>query len=96
MSELYDNINNPLCIKACDVNRATALTPIADADYYKFTFHVATGVSCGGVEKLKDTTELIDWLNKIPMKEFFIVDFGRYWSIYLHHDDAVVWKMRWG
>ena len=93
-SKLYSNVNNPLCIKACDVNRITPLTTIADADYYKFTFHVTTGTYIG--DELKDTSELINWLNKTPMKEFFIIDYGQYWAIYLHQDDAVLWKIRWG
>lgn len=94
MSKLYDNVNNPLCIKGCDADRLTALTSIWNkegGDYYKFTFNITSN----GNKKLKDTTELIDWLNKTPQKEFYIVAFPQVWSIYLHEDDAVLWKIRW-
>ena len=95
MSKLYDNVNNPLCIKGCDTTRLTALSSIWNeegGDYYKFTFQVLSE----NYREQKDTSELIDCLNKTPTKEFFIIDFGRYWSIYLHQDDAVLWRIKWG
>lgn len=94
-SELYNNVNNPLCIKACDVNKTTVLT-IFDTNYYKFIFHVSTEVTNQGRNILKDTSELIDWLNKTPTKEFYIVDFQRTWAIYLCQDDAMLCRIRWG
>lgn len=96
VSELYNNVNNPLCIKACDVNKTTVLTTLANADYYKFVFYVSTGVTNQGRIELKDTSELIDWLNTTPTKEFYIVDFQRTWAIYLYHDDAMLCRIRWG
>ena len=58
---------------------------LSDGDYYAFKFNVIN----------KNIDELIDWLNKTPRENFYIISSFRSWTVFLHENDAVLGKMFW-